>query len=169
MGGAVRGARSGGRGREWRSGDDPAVRNAEAIAELEGGAADDDLLVPQLVQRFVIAAQHVDVGHLRNGRGVDTEIDQEGRALRIVLPRQHRAHRRQELPAEILTEVIAPDQTVRLDRNIHSRRPRMIAELPQRTIEMDRRSVATVASQLLEGRQDHGSTGGLKRLSKYLV
>ena len=56
----------GGEGLQDGSGNDPAVRDAEAIAEFERGAADDDLLALQPVQRSLVAAQHVDVGHPRN-------------------------------------------------------------------------------------------------------
>ena len=46
------------------SGQDDAVRDAEAVAEFERGAADDDLLALQFLQRRRVAAQHVDKGRL---------------------------------------------------------------------------------------------------------
>ena len=127
IGGKVQGSilqdRFGGQGLQQRPGNNAAIGNAEAVAEFERGAADDDLLVPELVQRRLVAAQDIDVGHSRNRGGADAEIDQEGRALFGILFGQHRAHRGKKLPVECLAERIAPDQAVRFNRDIHDRRP----------------------------------------------
>jgi hypothetical protein len=103
---------------QQRSGNDPAVGNAEPVTELKGGTADDDLLVPELVQRRSIAAQHIEIGHFRDRSGADAEIDQEGRALFSILSRQHRAHRREKLPVELLAIRVASDHAVRFNRDI---------------------------------------------------
>src|SRR5207237_673396 len=129
---------------QQRSGNNAAVWNAEAIAELKGGAADDDLLVPELGQRGIIAAQYIDVGHSGDRRGTDTEIDQERLALRRVLPGQYGPHRRQKLAVELLAKRVAADKAIRFDGDIHDGGPCVIAELFQRTIDMDRRSVAAL-------------------------
>ncbi len=127
IGGQVQGSvlqdRFGGESLQQRAGNNAAIGNAETVAEFQRGAADDDLLVPELAQRRLVAAQDIDIGHLRNRRGADAEIDQEGRALLGILFGQHRAHRGKKLPVECLAERIAPDQAVRFNRDIHDRRP----------------------------------------------
>ena len=62
---------------QHRTGDNAAIGNAKAVAEFERGAADDDLLALEAVQRCLIAAQNVDEGDLRDRRGADAEVDQE--------------------------------------------------------------------------------------------
>ena len=118
------------------------------------------------LQRRLVAAQHVDVGNLRDRVAADAEIDQERRALLVILSGQHRAHRGQEFAIEFLAERIAADQAVRLDLDIDDRRPGMAAELRQRPIDVDR---GLVDAGLLEGRQDHRSAGAFERRGKVLV
>src|ERR1700730_5776702 len=148
------------------TGNDAAVRNAEAIAEFEGGAANDDLLVPQFFQRSRIATQHLDIGHSRNRRGADTEINQERGAPLGVLARQYGGHRGYKPPFEFFAKGIASDQTIRFDRNVYDRRPRMIRKLFQRAIDMNR---AGIAAGLLERRQNNRSAVIGKGIDKILV
>ena len=75
-------------------------------------------------------------------------------------------HRRQKLAVELLAERVAPDQAIRFDGDVDDGRPGMIAELFQRPIDMNCRFIAARCARLLEGRQDHGSAGALKRLDK---
>ena len=71
------------------------------------------------------------------------------------------------MSVEVLAKWVAPDKAIRLNGDIHDRRPRMVGELLQRSI--DSRCFAAVCAGLLEGRQHHGSARALKRISKCLV
>ena len=125
---------------QHRAGDNAAVRNAEAVAELERGAADDDLLALQPAQRRRIAAQHVDVGDLRDRGGADAEIDQERRALAASkCPASTAPIEGRNSPSSFSPKRIAAHQPVRLDRDIDDRGPGLVAELLQRAVEMGRR------------------------------
>jgi hypothetical protein len=123
MQGSVLQDRFGGQNLQHRPGNHAPIGNAEAVAEFQRGAADDDFLVPELAQRRLVTAQDIDVGYSRNRGGADAEIDKERRALFGILFGQHRAHSRKILPVERLAERVAPDQAVRLNRDIDDGRP----------------------------------------------
>ena len=137
----------------WRMGPEmmPAIWNAEAVAEFKRRRSNDDLLVFQLVKSGRVAAEHVDIGDTRDGGRPNAEIDQERRPPVGVLPGQHDGHRRHQGIAELLAERIAANQPVGFDRDIDQRRPRLVAERLQGTIDM---SCAAIRRRLLEGRQD---------------
>ena len=54
-----------------------AVWNAEAIAKLERGAADNDLAALQLRKGRGVTTQHVNKGDRRHRVGANAEVDQE--------------------------------------------------------------------------------------------
>ena len=150
---------------QHRAGHDAAIRDAEAIAELERGAADDDLLVLQPAERCFIAVQDVDERNPRDRLAADAEIDHERRAAGVVLPREHRAHRGQEFAVELLAERIAPHQPIGFDGDIDDRGPGMVAELFQRPVEMG----VPAGARLLERGQHHRSAGAAQRLDEGAV
>ena len=152
-------------GLKYRARNDPAVWDAEAIAQFQGRTANDDLLAPQICEGVLLAAQHVDIGHFRNRCGADTEIDQEGDAALRVSARQHSGHRGNKLPCEAFPKGVMSDKPIWFDRDVYDCRPRMIGELLQRTINVD----CGIAAGLLERRQDDRSAAVGKRIDKIQI
>jgi hypothetical protein len=145
--------------------DDPAARSAEAIAKLDGGAADQDPLVAQAGEGGCVADNHVRIGDNRYRFGPDAEVDMEGRLLPLRAARKHRGHGQLELAVEQVAIWISPHDAVAVRSDIDQRRPAGVAQDRDRAIDVNA-VVSAFANPLFEDGEDDRAAGTAQRFGK---
>src|SRR6185436_2239782 len=148
---------------------DAAIWNAEPVTEFDSGAADDDLLVFDLLQNRRDTFDDVDIGNGGDGVRSDGEIDRDRACVRLIRAGEQCRHRRQEYSIDPIAKGVIPHKAVAFNSDIDDAKPRILLKLGERPVDVEVAFGCVRVGELSKRGQNDRASGVAESIGKYPV